>query len=1417
MNLHISMLGALMARLTAAWAAAPPYRAGVAPGPAAWADPSTADDDDHSMTEKCWANQCVQDDLRLPTPPKEPFGNLTFAHPPEVRDNMHGIGDVTTYTTQHLHTGSTFSGTLRHDPGLPHTASDVDKAMSVFAATIDKALSDLLRDPGQCEAARRKEDPQQHIGYPIHRFVKLALGWYPDHTAFHLPVPVTDVEDIWLMQRTAGTESWFSRAKRGFQDLLAKGEGKRAALQLRDRLRECSDPSLHRAIQEHLPDILSSDGQVDDHTTFTSDEWVRFVLEELSRVSGISTEAKQRLLGPLQADEHGICAEPVVGRHGPEPLPFGVFHARMVWPDGTWSTAEDLARAGYGMELEPEPEEEGDDTAMFQAGDRLVNRSWHQLMEQFWQWFSEDRAVQLALAMLRQRTMDRGGEDYQSWASHTLRILGTGIEINEQASQERTPPDFYRWSRRVEWLMYSSYVQEQHNIGDETSMMDRDRYRNGRRRIRDSRSPRRGSCRGTGRGEARVTTEVRRLEGRRPASSGSGGSRPVNSSRTPGRRQTNATEPRARPTDTGERASGSGDRPALSSATLTPSHRMGGFDLPDPQQPMTQQQAVTTWKYLLFDRWAFSPPEAQGVIPTTWLPHDTLQDVSAHLATMNQHNLLVLTTGLVTMIRYLMAELSQSLDMAQVVLNTQAGEPMVDIDAEDDEEEVELMQSFWETGGKDTPQRRWARAVLRLHKELESQPKAQRRQSALVLRGSLPRPDPHTAAEEYQGQLQALLVAILDDCPDTQGHTPAPEPWLASWITELRHFIPGLQRQQLPQLIETQTQLNVSIDELLQDEAEERAYKAALEKQQDDEEEHRAAQARLMDQELQHLASEAMEYREWEQMVEAQGLKRASESVDGDLMKRRCVVTMEVASSSSSRPDRRVHTFDYDLPLDGSPLTFTVRARVEDNPSEVPTVAAPNGNEKATVGTNDPACPATAPSSPRPPSQTTEPVEPQLDENGMMDSMMATKHSQANILGLMEFEEYTVIYDQWRRGELTQQELLAQHGPDVMDLILAQEAVQDSLEGENSEVEHDPYEAATAKHEPDMPCATSPMRARPIYGIFEKIYEAWRDGRMSDGDVLTQHGHCWLSLFQQWKLWGLEAIWSLLDRVLDMEPQLDPTSKEATAARPPEELPLPLRVPFFAVQKLYRKWAQGQVTSEYIRREYGEIWIRLLHRLQTDTHAKLKLGWSTLVDWDAVEDEPHSSGTSSGPVEGMALTGLLGEDDGPQGMRQGPEGIWVRFTMAQFEEVYRGWTTGRLTTEAIRRRHGVDWLALLVMWKTWGRESLWDYLPLVLDVLPDTVAATRPIGAHRLPPVELNLPLRVPWSTVKELLRAWQEDQIDEAEIQTRYGTEWHRVLQKIRGEGVSAHKPSLDLLINWDVPVDEQWMGPMVAMQKGE
>ena len=907
-----------------------------------------------------------------------------------------------------------------------------------------------------------------------------------------------------------------------------------------------------------------------------------------------------------------------------------------------------------------------------------------------------------------------------------------------------------------------------------------DRYRNGRRRIRDSRTPRREPREGR-RDSVYVTTETRRLVGRDQASSGSGGRgsgsegvRPEARERDRVGRAAPAPDRRANRSGHEERASGSGDVPRRGVGP----RRAGGFNLPDPQQQMTQNEAVTMWKYLLFDRWAFDPPEETGLIPSTWLPRDTLRDVSSQLATMSQANILMMTVSLVTMVRYLMAELSQQLDMAQVILNTVNGESAIDLDEEEAEpDEAGLMQSFFCSRGQDTPARRWARALLRLHKELESQPKSVRCSSIASLRSAAPQSCGLSAggdSEEgaYLAQLQALLTAVAEDCLDTQGTLPAPAGWLSQWAGEIAAFVPGFQLQHQPQLVDTQ--LNATVDELLADEEEERIRRQQLAVQQEDEERHRAAQEHLQDQELQHLMEEAGEYQKWERDIQTRELNRGMES-GSPALKRRCLLTMEISSSSSSGPVRRV--LEYEMPLNGTPVTITMNANMAQCPSEVSTV------------------PVEEPSEPAPLEDCSR---LKSSGTGLVDSLQVHRPSQADMLAMMDFDEYEGLYDRWRRGEITQQEIEQQHGSTVVELILAQEAVRDALDGEASENEGNGLPASITGQPAPQPDVHPVHRCR--FGTFELVYEAWKYGGLSDGELVEKHGAEWLALFQQWHLWGLEAIWSLLDRLLDMEGSVDPTTKSSTAARPPEPLELPLRVPAFAVRKLYRRWTAGDISSEQVRRDYGEIWLRLLGRMQSETATRLRDGWSALVDWDQEEDEPSPHLASR--VQGIhALDGLPGGSTGRPGMLQHPDGTWRRFTMEQFTVIYEAWHQGRVTTEAVRRRHGVDWLALFVQWRTWGREGIWDYLHRVVDVIPDGAAALRPPGVSLREPEELSLPLKVPWSSLREVLRGWLEGSLSTAQVAAQYGDEWVRLFRKLRLDGIRPHQTSMEVVVYWDVP----------------
>ena len=1200
-----------------------------------------------------------------------------------------------------------------------------------------------------------------------------------EYTTRDLTMAVADSDMVSHMQRPVQEGSWFTRAKHGFNALRQQGEERRAALLLRDHLRTVSDRKLHDSCQAHLPDILSEEGPVGDQVGVDVSTWVEYVLKQLSRVAGLDAATQQRLLGELHRDQPGSCppfAEPShPSSSGSSAVPF--------WANRTWVDRSVPGADVEDLQVETDLEEEkavSDDTSLFQADRRSTREGrWPELMERFWGWFDEGRSVQLALAMLRQRTMDRTEGDYHQWVAGRLRTLGYGLEPNEQASAERTPMDFYRWARQVEDLLYTAYRADRHPSTDEVSMMDR--YRNGRRRIRDSRTPRR-EPRETRRSTECVTTETRVLVGRGHASSGSAGPgsgsegvRPGARDRERGGRAPRAEGRRPNRTTHEERASGSGDLPRRDGV----SRRAGRFNLPDPQQQMTQNEAVTMWKYLLFDRWAFDPPEETGVIPTTWLPRDTLRDVSAQLATMSQANILMMTVSMVTMVRYLMAELSQQLDMAQVILNTENGEPAVDLDDGDAEpDEAGLMQSFFGSQGQDTPARRWARALMRLHKELEGQPKAVRCRSVASLRAALPPPCELTSGgpegASCLAQLQALLTAISEDCAHIEGALPAPAAWLSQWAGEIAVFVPGFRLQHQPQMVETQ--LNVTLDELLADEEEERSRQLALHQQQEDEEKHRAAHEHLQDQEIQHLMEEAKEYQEWERDVQNRELHRAEQCASPP-HKRRCLLTLEVASSSTSGPQRRV--LEYELPLNGTPVTVTLTANMAQCPSEVSTV---------------PVLEQSGPGDPPPLGDCPRPVEPGV---GTLDSLQVQRPSQVDMLAMMDFDEYEGLYDKWRRGEVTQQEIQDQHGSTVVELILAQEAVRDAIDGEASE--HGDTLMPAPCGTPSGPPDSEQGRPRCRFGTLELIYEAWKYGRLTDAELVSERGPEWLALFQQWRVWGLEAIWSLLDRLLDMEGSIDPTTKAATALRPPEPLELPLRVPAFAVRGLFRRWDAGEITTEDVRKTYGEIWPRLLNRMRSDTACRLRDGWSALVDWD--QDDDHASQAPTEVIRSrVPLTDLPGGHTGKPGMLQQQDGTWRRFTMEQFATIYEAWRQGRVTTEDIRLRHGVDWLALFVQWRTWGREAIWDFLPRVLDVIPDGAASRRPPGLQFLAPEELSLPLKIPWSTLREIFHSWLTGRLTTEQVTGMYGTEWVRLFRQLLADGLPPHRASMEVMVYWDV-----------------
>ena len=162
-------------------------------------------------------------------------------------------------------------------------------------------------------------------------------------------------EAISLMQGdTVLRQGWFKTAVNGFRWLQERGRHKAAALNLRERLRQESDPAIGKVARAHLPSILEMDhgteGQVASEYQTDEETWATFVLSELTRVA----------TGKRPREDSGTSDLPLAGNTGgsmmasSSSIPCGLItHAVHLWPDGTWSTREDLLAAGRTDLLPP--------------------------------------------------------------------------------------------------------------------------------------------------------------------------------------------------------------------------------------------------------------------------------------------------------------------------------------------------------------------------------------------------------------------------------------------------------------------------------------------------------------------------------------------------------------------------------------------------------------------------------------------------------------------------------------------------------------------------------------------------------------------------------------------------------------------------------------------------------------------------------------------------------------------------------------------------------------------------------------------------------------------------------------------------------------------------------------------------------
>ena len=767
------------------------------------------------------------------------------------------------------------------------------------------------------------------------------------------------------------------------------------------------------------------------------------------------------------------------------------------------------SRSGLVPPVVSLPEEESDAVCLFQAPGRL---DWQDLMERFHRWFEEGRAVGLAVQMVRHLARIRGEQKYLEWVQAPIHTIAAGVPNSDGEDSSTTPPCFRAWAESLEHLLHSGFARDQdlritipvprvtNTGGDAVSLMD-NRGRGARDRDRDSRSPRRTPR----------PTSCARSTGRREGAASSSGA--YHQYRGTGRRERSEWVDVV--VDQGsERASGSNDRAPIRRDSIRVPRESR---LPDVTQPMDLNQAVLLWKYVLFDRQAFNPPRpAEGRIPNSFLPLETLREVSTFHESMTPANRAISTVALVSMLRYLMAELAQLMDVADAIARSREGTANP-VDLEEDDDETHMMQTtFFRTGGLDSDGQRWARAMIRLQKELSGCGDSVRRQVIDRLRAGLPTMGSNQVPTIWREQLLALLLVMGEYCAPTDGHTPVvtDEAWYRSWAQELSVFIPGFgvatgevveDSMEGSQVDLAQVEADHDFAKLLQDEEDEKQWK----QKEDDfvQEEQQKYEA----QEVQFLQAEAAAYQSWE---DAQMRAQLSREADGR-NKRRCTLSLRASLLHSRTGHRRtLHTLEMEVPGHEEELQLSLTALVDDSPSNVSTVLVDGGA---------------------------------MGDGKQTASQQADGMSQQAEGISLSFREYEQLYAQWERGQITLREITDKYGKDTAELLQAQKAVmvnedrQPVVSGNAEPVSVATVAMASASTGEVIPGLGAIGRPRLRFGFFESIYGQWKDRRRSDAEVESAYGPVWVALFHLWQRWGLKGVWVYLPEVLDMEPDPSPS------------------------------------------------------------------------------------------------------------------------------------------------------------------------------------------------------------------------------------------------------------------------------------
>ena len=353
------------------------------------------------------------------------------------------------------------------------------------------------------------------------------------------------------------------------------------------------------------------------------------------------------------------------------------------------------------------------------------------------------------------------------------------------------------------------------------------------------------------------------------------------------------------------------------------------------------------------------------------------------------------------------------------------------------------------------------------------------------------------------------------------------------WAEELSSFIPGMRVGAIQ--VDTQSQpassdgltvpapaaepTETDIDKLLEDEAEEEAFRESRRKDEVGEAKRQLHHEHLCEIEKAHLAEEAAAYQAWEDSQIRQYLE---EKMEHGGAKRRCVLQVE-ASSGSNDAMRLQHVFSMDVPDDGSSVSVTIKARMEQNPDDVETQLVP---------------------SPRPRDD-----DPEVLRSGggvpVGESVEAQRGTIPDLLPHMEFDEYEQVYEKWRRGDMTMAELTKTYGAEAAELIQAQYALGcevDAAASPEKPVKAEPAAATQLNGTGGgTTTVTSPTECGSTlvpFAIMQHVYRKWLDGSISATTLVQVYGQRWLEAFEIIRTSGLAAGRPLLEHSVRWDPCL---------------------------------------------------------------------------------------------------------------------------------------------------------------------------------------------------------------------------------------------------------------------------------------